>query len=286
MASAEDSLPQVLVPRHQERDGPASVVQLNGSASDRTESFELGNADEVSMAKVLSASARKPQCTQRLFIDLVQTLTKHMMHWAASNRVAVDTVLWESRVLGCGGGRSNGNNRPGSMEGQEVGRATGTPTRFTVRAKGLCDRAASVLLDGVDRTPSSWRCLINYAQLVMKSSIAILETALAKEKDIVTRGAVCSDKCEPKAAEEMDRIDRLEGTLVGVLLPSLVNGLLPFAHLSVFARRLMEVVTSVVRLLDEACSRCPVSRKADASYMAERNGGVSTREPQVTTRDR
>lgn len=285
-ASAEDSLPQVIVPRHQEGGDPNSVMQLNGSATDRTESFELENADEVSMAKVFDASARNPQCTQRLFVDFVQTLTKHMMHWAASNRVAVDTVLWECRVLGYGGGRSNGDNRPGSMEGQEGGRAMGTPARFTVQAKGLCDRAASVLLDGVDRTPSSWRCLINYAQLVLKSSIAILETALAKEKEIVTRGSMCNDRCGPKAAEEMERIDHLEGTLVGVLLPPLVNGLLPFAHLSVFARRFMEVVTSVLRLLDEACCRCPVSRKADASYVAARNGGVSTREPQVTSRSR
>lgn len=281
---AEDSRSQCMTPRYQDRGSPSSILQLNGSATDQTDSFDLGNTEgAVSIAMVSDDSASNPLRTQRLFVDLVLTLTKHMMHWAASNRVAVDPTRWESRVFGFGGG-GNGH-QSGVREGQDKSRTTAAAGWFTIRAKGLCDRAASVILDGVDRTPSSWRCLINYAQLVLKSSIEILETTLARDTTSVEGGAG-RDSREMEAAEEIERIGCLEDTLVGVLLPSVVNGLLPFAHVTVFARRLLQVVISVVRLLDEACCRCPAVCKADANYVAARNGGASRRKPQVMSRNR
>lgn len=284
---AKDSSSQRMAPRYQIGDSPASVLQLNESTTNRTESFDLENTGEVSLAMMSDDSASNPFPTHRLFIDFILTLTKHMMHWAASNRVAVDPTLWESHVLGYGsGGRyADGGNghQAGVREDQDKSRAMSTPGWFTIRAKGLCDHAASILLDGVDRTPSSWRCLINYAQLVLKNSIEILEKTNAGPT-MSGGGSAGGNTCKWELAEEMEKVGHLEETLVGVLLPSVVNGLLPFAHVPVFARRLLKMLTYVVRLLDEACCRYSMVRKADANYLAARNGGASRRKPQVMSR--
>lgn len=257
--------------RQQEGGSSCSVSQLNGSATDQAESFDLENTHSAAVPARANDSGNNPLRTRRLFIELVLALMKHILHWAAGNYITVDPTRWQSRVLGYGGG-GNGQRVTGSD--LDKSRATTTPGWFAVRAKELCDRAAAVILDGVDRTPSSWRCLIKYARQVLKGSIATLETTLAKEP-ISGGGAAGRVGCALEAADEMKRIDRLEHTLVGALLPAVINGLLPFAHLPVFARQLMQVVASTVRLLDAACCRCPALRQADARYVAARNGGVS-----------
>lgn len=258
------------MPQYQECNPP--VPQLNGSATDRTESFGL---DTNAAGNAEGDGSDSPVRMQRLFVNFVLTLTKHMMHWAASDRVTVDPTLWQSRVLG--------DDARNDCPIDSTFSAKGVPGEctewFAARVKGLFDRAASVILDGVDRTPSSWRCLIKHAQLILKYSNAILESALEGDTQVESE--------DGRAAEEGDArpVDRLEETLVGLLLPAMVTGLLPFAHVPVFARRLLGVVNTTVGLLDEVCYRCPAIRLADANYIAARNGvggtPMSKRKPQV-----
>lgn len=250
---------------------PTSVLQLNGSATNRTESFDLGVNNAVGDGSDSQA------LTQRLLVDFVLTLMKHVMHWAASERITVDPTLWSRLVDGADpDGCANGPRRLD----QEVPVAE-TAGWFAERVKGLCNRASSVVLDGVDRTPSSWQCLIKHAQVVFKYSTVVLETALEREAQDGEEGA---------GAEETDTgiVDRLEETLVGLLLPAVVTGLLPFAHVPIFARRLLDVVNAVVGLLDEMCFKCPLTRLADEQYLAARNEGgeapKTKRKPQVIYR--
>lgn len=239
---------------------PASVVQLNGSATNRTESFELG-ATNTSYA--MGDGSDSSSLTQRLLVNLVLTLTKHVLHWAASERITVDPTTWQSHVVEGADIAEFVSGPPRLDKEVPVGEAAG---RFAARAKVLCNRAASVVLDGVDRTPSSWRCLINYAKLVLKYSTTVIEAALEKE----TQG--CGG--EGGDSETDSRVeDRLEETLVGLILPAVVTGLLPFAHIPLFARRLTDVVNAAVGLLDEICFRCSLTRLADENYVAARNGG-------------
>lgn len=232
---------------------PSSALQLNGSAMDRTESFDL---DTDATGNEVNDGPSNTRQTARLYVDLALTLTKHIMHWAASDRVTVDPVLWRSSVMESGG-------LDGCLASGECLDTSPTVDSLgwvAARAKRFFNRTGSVILDGVDRTPSSWRCLIKHAQLVLKYSTAILEAAME------------SDGAAAEAAD-IGRIDRLDATLVGLLLPAVVTGLLPFAHIPVFARRLLDAVNGAVILLDEVCCRCPAIRTADASYVAARNGG-------------
>lgn len=250
---------------------PTSVLQLNGSATNRMECFDLGVNNAV------GEGSDSQSATQHLLVDFVLTLTKHVMHWAASERITVDPIRW-SRLVddadsdGC-------SIRPSRLD-KGVPEVE-TAGWFAERVKGLCNRASSVILDGVDHTPSSWQCLIKHAQLVFKCSTVVLETSLEKETQ---------DGDEGRGAEEIDTgvIDRLEETLVGLLLPAVVTGLLPFAHVPVFARRLLGVVNAVVGLLDEMCFKYPLTRLADEHYVAARNGGgearKNKRKPQVMHR--
>lgn len=244
--------------RYQE-DNPLSVPQLNGSSPHHAESFGLGANTSSNSA---GDGVDDPVPTQRLIVDLVLTLTKHMMHWAASDRVKVDPVLWQSRVLGSVGIAGGETRRicpdnSGSAEAAEW---------FASRIKGLCDRAASVILDGVDRTPSSWRCLIKHAQQVLKYCNATLEADFEKESEEQSEIETDAETAETTTD------GRLLNTLVGLLLPAVVTGLLPFAHVPVFARRLLDVVNIAVGLLDKACCTCPSICLADADYIASRNG--------------
>lgn len=243
-----------------QEDSPASVVQLNGSATNRTESFGLG---PTNTSHAMGDSSDSSSLTQRLLVDLVLTLTKHILHWAASDRIAVDPTTWQSHVVE-GAGTEECASGPTRLDKEvPVGEAAGW---FAARAKVLCNYAASIVLDGVDRTPSSWRCLINYAKLVLKYSTAIIEAALERE----TQGCA---RHGGDAETDTRMVDRLEETLVGLLLPAVVTGLLPFAHIPLFARRLTEIVNATVGLLDEICSRCSLTRLADENYVAARNGG-------------
>lgn len=246
---------------------PLPVQQLNGSDMDREESFELG------IDPPNDTSAGNSPLTSRLFLTVTLTFTKHIMHWAASDRVSMDANLWQTRVVE--GGKywdQAGTTRSVSTTQKGTVNATGW---FVEQAGALCSRAASVILDGMDRTPSSWRCLIAHARLVMKHSTAILEVMLEGGAQVHDDHA---DKTQ-QGAKEVPLADRLENTLVGQLLPAVVTGLLPFAHVPVFARRLLDVVASVVSLLDEACCRCPIIRRADGIYIATRNAeeGTSTK---------
>lgn len=251
---------------------PESVLQLNGSATNRTESFDL---DTTNASHAMGDGSDSSSLTQRLLVDLVLTLTKHVMHWAASDRITVDLTMWQSRVVE-GAGIDGCATGPARLDKENP--VAETAGWFAARVKVLCNRAASVVLDGVDRTPSSWRCLINYAKLVLKYSTAIIEAALERETQ--------DSGGEGDAAEtDTGMVNRLEETLVGLLLPAVVTGLLPFAHVPLFARRLMDVVNATVGLLDEMCFRCSVTRLADENYVAARNGGGEAskhkRKPQV-----
>lgn len=256
-------------PAHGAEEGsPTSVLQLNGSATNRTESFDLG------VTKAVGDGSGSQSLTQRLLVDFVLTLTKHIMHWAASERVTVDPVRWSRFVNyvdfdGCQYG-------PTCLDkGVPVAEAAGW---FAERVKGLRNRASSVVLDGMDRTPLSWQCLIKHSQLILKYSTIVLETALERETQ---------DDDEGVGAEGIDTgmVDRLEETLVGMLLPAVVTGLLAFAHVPLFARRLLGKVNAVMGLLDELCFKCPLTRLADEHYLAARNGGgdapENKRKPQV-----
>lgn len=246
---------------------PTSVLQLNGSATNRAESFGLGAND------VVADGSDNKSLTQRLLVDFTLTLTKHVMHWAASERITVDPIHWSWIVEDAGS--NAGADRPSLNKRVPEAETAGW---FSEQVKGLCNRASAVIVDGVDRTPSSWQCLIKHAQLVFKYSTVALEAAVERE----TR-----DGNEEAGAEETDTetMDRLEDTLVGLLLPAVVTGLLPFAHVPVFARRLLDTVNSVVVLLDKICFRCPRIRQADEHYITARNGGgeapQNKRKPQV-----
>lgn len=235
---------------------PTSVLQLNGSATNRTESFDLGVNNAVGDGQ------DSQSITQRLLVDFVLTLTKHVMHWAASERITVDPIRW-SRIVNDADSDGCANGPTRLDKGVPVAETAGW---FTERVTGLCNRASSIVLDGIDRTPSSWQCLIKHAQSVFKCSTVVLETALERE----TR-----DGDEAAGADETDMgmIDRLEESLVGLLLPAVVTGLLPFAHVPVFARGLLDAVNAVVGLLDEMCFMCSLTRLADEHYLAARNGG-------------
>lgn len=255
---------------------PTSVLQLNGSATNRTESFDLD---------VNNAAADGPDgqlLSQRLLVDFVLTLTKHVMHWAASERITVDLFRWSWMVNDADSGRCPNGPTPNGPTRLDKGVPVAeTAGWFAERVTGLCNRASSVVLDGMNRTPSSWQCLIKYAQLVFKYSTVVLETALERETQDGDEGAGADDT-------DTGMVDRLEDTLVGLLLPAVVTGLLPFAHVPVFARRLLEVANAVVGLLDEVCFKCPLTRLADEHYLAARNGEGETpktkRNPQVMYR--
>ena len=259
-------------PAYRAQEGsPTSVLQLNGSATNRTESFDLGVNNAV------GDCLDNQSLTQRLLVDFVLALTKHVMHWAASERIAVDPSRW-SRMVNDADSDGCINDPTRQDKGIPVAETTGW---FAERVTGLCTRASSIVLDGIDRTPSSWQCLIKHAQLVFKYSTVALETALERETQDGDEGA---------GAEETDTgiMDRLEETLVGLLLPAVVTGLLPFAHVPVFARGLLDVVNALVGLLDETCFMCPLTRLADEHYLAARNGGGEApnnkRKPQVMYR--
>lgn len=265
---AEAAQGATFLPRYSE-DSPSSILQHNSSATDRSEGFGL---EPPGATNATVDGSNNPLCTQHLLVDLVLTLTKHMMHWAAGDHVTVDTNLWQSRVLGVSGFH-------GCVRGPDGGRGVETTGWLVTRAQELCDRATSVVLDGVERTPSSWYCLIKHAQLVFKYSTAILEVTLEKEnpeQEDIGGGAEAGDE---KTA------DRLQDTLVGALLPAIVTGLLPFAHIPAFARRLLKLVTATVGLLDEVCFRCPTTRMADTNFVAARNGhgtgSTNKRKPEV-----
>lgn len=258
--------------RHHQEGSPSAVLQLNGSATDRTECFCL-SVDNGGDCAAVANDPEKPLRTQQLLVDFILTLTKHIMHWAASDSVTVDPNLWQSRVIELNG--NNGRRASGRDLGGES--ATSTVGGFSTRAKGLFSRAAAILLDGVDRTPSSWCSLLKYAQLVLKNSVAILEATLARNMDS-DEGDNGGHGCE---AAEQARVNRFEQPLIRILLPAVVNGLLPFSHVPVFARRLVRLVTCAGELLDEACYKCPTVREADVSYVAVRNGRMSRRKPQV-----
>lgn len=250
---------------------PVSVQQLNGSATNRTESFDLDTHN------TMGDVSDSPSLTRRLVVDFVLKLTKHVMHWAASEHITVDPDRW-SRLAddASADGFATGPSRLGSCV------ATEEPGGWlAARVKMLCNRASSVVFDGIDRTPSSWRCLIKYAKLVFKYSTAALEAALERETQEI------QDKDDRGGEEETGTgmVDRLENTLVGLLLPAVATGLLSFAHIPVFARSLLDIVNVTLGLLDETCSKCYVTRLADENYVAARNGGRETqrhrRKPQV-----
>lgn len=251
---------------------PTSVLQLNGSATNGTESFDLGTTNA---SHAMGDGSDSPSLTQRLLVDLVLTLTKHVMHWAASDRITVDPTAWQSHVVE---GASIDACATGPERLDKEVAVADTAGWFTARAKVLCNHAASVVLDGVDRTPSSWRCLINYAKLVLKHSTAIIEAALERE----TQDSGGEEGC---VETDTEMVERLEETLVGLLLPAVITGLLPFAHTPLFARRLTDVVNTAAGLLDEICFRSSLTRLADENYVAARNGvgnaSNNKRKPQV-----
>lgn len=250
---------------------PVSVQQLNGSATNRAESFDL---DTNNIMGDVSGSS---SLTQRLLADFVLKLTKHVMHWAASEHITVDPVRWSHLA--------NDADADGfAASPSNLGNCIATGERggwLAAKVKMLCNRASSVVLDGIDRTPSSWCCLIKYAKLVFKYSTAALEAALERETQEI------QDRDERRGEQETGTgmVDRLEETLVGLLLPAVATGLLSFAHIPVFARSLLDIVNVTLGLLDETCSRCQVTRLADEKYVAARNGGREgqrhRRKPQV-----
>ncbi|CAM9202377.1 unnamed protein product [Discosporangium mesarthrocarpum] len=230
-------------------------------------SAPVSNLPDRTLDQVKCGTASEPESkdTRHLFVDLILTLEKHMMHWAASDRVEVDPGLWISSVLG------GGNTGSGCSPSRST---FGTPTTFAAQVKGLCDQAAAVMLDGVDRTPSSWRCLLEHAQLVFKHSIVILEAG--------GQDAGWGDR----EKSEGGHLVAFEGTLVESVLPALVNGLLPFAYLPAFGRRLLPVVTTTVKLLDSICRMCPTVCRADRNYVQSRNrsGELPKHKPQTLFR--
>lgn len=268
---ADDERAAAFVPAHQEG-SPFSVLQLNGSATNRTESFGL---ESNSVSKPVDDMSNDASRTQRLYVEVILTLTKHMMHWAASDRIIVDPELWLSRIMG----DLSIHEREADELLVEKDASMKTSGWFDARTKGLCDRAASVVLDGVNYTPSSWCCLIKHAHRILKRSVAILEATLERE----TQSQEGSG--EGDAGADTRQLDQLEHTLVGLLLPAVITGLLPFAHIPVFARRLLDVVNATVVLMDEACYKCSGIRRADADYVAARNGDTeavaANRKPQV-----
>lgn len=270
---ADDERAAAFTPTHQEG-SPFSVLQLNGSATNRTESFGL---ESNSVSKPIEDESNDASRTQRLYVEVTLTLTKHMMHWAASDRITVDPELWQSRIMG----NLCIHEREADAFLQEKDASIKTSGWFATRTKGLCDRAAAVVLDGVNRTPSSWCCLIKHAHLILKHSTAILEAALERGTQSHTEGG------GGDAAVDTRQLDQLEHTLVGLLLPAVITGLLPFAQIPVFARRLLDIVNATVVFLDEACYKCSGIRRADADYVAARNGDTEAasvnRKPQVPT---
>lgn len=248
---------------------PSYMTQLNGSAMNLKESFDI----DVEGAGTADVGDQEKQCyTRVLLVELLVSLTKHILHWGGSERIIVDPYLWRTRVLGIDGGveqhiicRDHGRGKIASMPGWLV-----------AHVKGLCDRPLAVVLDGKNCTPSSWGLLIRYAELVLKSAIVILEATLLEDGDKVdTRGG------HDRKLVDVGRIDELQETLVGAVLPAIVNGLLPFTHLPLFARRLLRVVASTLQLLDRVCDRCPEIRQADAEYVAARNGRRAKEKPHV-----
>lgn len=270
----DDERAAAFMPAHQEG-SPFSVLQLNGSATNRTESFGL---ESNSVSKPVEDGSNDASRTQRLYVEVVLALTKHMMHWAASDRITVDPGLWQSRVVGDFFSVHDREADPLLLEKDAPIKTSGW---FATRTKRLCDRAAAVVLDGVNRTPSSWCCLIKHAHLILKHSTVILEAALE-------RGTQSHEESgEGDAGVDTRQLDQLKHTLVGQLLPAVVTGLLPFAQIPVFARRLLDVVNATVVLMDEACYKCSCIRRADADYVAARNGDAEAvavnRKPQVTS---
>lgn len=241
---------------------PLSAHQLNDSATDRRESFHL-NVEAIVNDGADGPDTRR---THDLLVDLVLTLMKYMMHWAAIDHVAVNPSLWESRVLRpdfphrCSAGRRCSDRENAGSESHDW---------IAGRMKRLCDHAASVILDGVDRAPSSWRCLIKHSQLVLKYATTVLEATLNKH--------VQSREDEGNGTTVgIYNVDRLRETIVGKLLPAVVTGLLPFADNPVFARSLLGIVNEALVLLDEVCRRGLVTRSADSTDLVagNRDGAV------------
>ena len=228
---------------------PFSMQQLNGSCVECTDSFHL-NTGGIGNDGVRGPPA-SPH-TQHLVVNLVLTLMKHVMHWAGSERVVVDPSLWESQVLRAGCCRRYSTEWECNREA-----ASESCNWFAGRVKGFCNRAASVILDGVDREPSSWRCLIKHSQLVLKYSSITLEAILDREPQ--------SQSSEDVEADSTADVDTLRDTIVGQLLPSVVTGLLPFTDNPVFARHLVGMVNEAVVLLEETCRLYPVARLADSN---------------------
>lgn len=235
---------------------PLSVHQLNDSATYGRESFHMKVNDRAH-------SPDTSRCTQDLLVDLVLTLTKYMMHWAAIDHVAVDPSLWESRVLRADfPHRSSTTRRCSDRENAE---SESSHDWITGRMKGLCNHATSVILEGVDRVPSSWRCLIRHSQLVLKYATTVLEATL--DKQVQAREE--DESIDTTAG--IDSVGCLRETIVGKLLPAVVTGLLPFADNPVFARSLLRVVNEALILLEEVCRRCLATRLVDSTDLVAVN---------------
>lgn len=272
----EESLecPSSTTSRTPSRDqGPSpSVMELNGCAKDRSYSFAI-DVDGTS-AVSLSSAQNSSDDTRTLFMDLLLALTKNVLHWAGSDHVTVDPAMWQKRVLEVGDKRER--RALGKGQGHEDECLTTTPGWLGKKVRGVYNRAAAVVVDGLTFIPSSWRCLIRFSRLVFKSSMIVLETRLAKS----------NNESSERSGHYLGPVDEselheLRNSTVGVLLPALVNGLLPLAHWPAFARSLIGTVTSALEILDRTCRRCPALRQADARYVATRNGRQVREEPQV-----
>ncbi|CAM9290375.1 unnamed protein product, partial [Chrysoparadoxa australica] len=90
--------------------------------------------------------------------------------------------------------------------------------------------------------PPAWECLIDQAQAVLEHSCAALSTG-----------------------------QEIEGTIVSLVLPSVVAGLIPFAKHPVFASHLQHLVTKLLRLLDERCAGVEDLVAADAELLLRRS---------------
>lgn len=258
-------------PSHDQGPSP-SVTELKGCTKDRLYTFAI-DVDGTS-AVSLSSAQNSLDDTRSLFMDLLLALTKNVLHWAGSDHVTVDPAMWQKRVLKVDDKRER--RALGNAQGDEDECLAPTPGWLGKKVRGVYNRAAAVVVDGLTFIPSSWRCLIRFSRLVFKSSMIILETRLAKS----------NNESSEHSGHHLGPIDEselheLHNTTLGVLLPALVNGLLPLAHRPAFARSLVGTVTSALEILDRTCRRCSALRQADARYVATRNGRQVREEPQV-----
>lgn len=123
--------------------------------------------------------------------------------------------------------------------------------------------------------PSGWSCLLEYAQMLLLHSIELLTKIVGASASGPSHSASSAfGHAHRNGSSGNSQFDLLamQRSLVGLILPSLITGLLPFAYQPVFAKRLMKLITRFAQLLDALCFNTPELRTVDSNYIKHRLG--------------